>query len=420
MGQCKWKGRRSNQRQSTSKGYKDVRSFKKRKLSNYSKKQKYHFAMEAVCTNNVRMFKLIHQSGLETYQTFDMFGSISEFYPMSEEVRTYHEVKRISEHNSIQKAAMLMDNYEMLEYMVRTRFLRFWHSYREYPRILRMLLHFNKFNAVHALLAHYHVDKQLTLCMPTLLSIAASSGKKEFVKYLIDRGANVNGHPWEDEDEGYIRFALFSTTEDMNGVYPSIMYSEILSIEEKINMMDFMYELGADPEGFTFYLPPPYKEAAVISPVLLDWFVQKGVDIAPGGNGPHDRAIYSNNYKVLQYLVDKGISITTPISDSLSPIEYAVSLYHRECFEILISQEESVDPNKYLEMVHEFDTREYNKEDNHWQRGVIMEFIQYLLHIGASPEYLEVLNDQKKEELSTKKEMEINTNDNEPRMFVIH
>ena len=371
-------------------GYDDLRSFKKRKLPNYSRRQLYHFGMEAVCSNDAKRFICLAKSGLYKYDKVEFFGSIASMFPKDAHSNEHTNHLWYNSNESIQHAAMFSDNAEILQYMVKTKFIYGVHSYDELPEVLKMLFHLDKYNTANAIITHNHIDSQILWCMPTIMSLAAAVGKKEYVLELLSKGANVDGHPWED-DEGYINYATFYMTEDRNGVYSEIVLSRYLSTEEKIEMMNFMFSKGANPNGFTTYLNPPFCNAASVDAKLLDWFVQKGIDIAPKGYGPHYEAIQNDRSDVLQYLVDKGISITGPVYSNVSPFEYAARCKAADCFEVLRQQLTDLavlDLDQYLITSFREDRRNVNRDELDEYDQKDYDFQHYILSLGASEDCL--------------------------------
>ena len=309
----------------------ELRSFKKRHLSRYSKQQLFHFAMEAVCSNDVSMLDLLMRNGFNPKHNYGIFGALEEIYPkniISESFLNGH-----NNDHSIQKAALINDDEAMLDFMVQKGILLRNIDYYECPRIFQALFHVGYVNAAKAFVKNTHVDMQLHLCMPTLLSIAASSGNKELVDYLLENGANVHGHPYEPDE--YIDFSSFISTEDKNGVYPHILTSQVLSEDEKYDMMNYMFDKGANPAGITDLLEYPYEVAGGIGSGFLDWFVKKGIDISPGIRLICINAIENDTVDVLQYLIEKKYDISNFKYLHKDLLESAANDHAIQCFEYL-------------------------------------------------------------------------------------
>ena len=414
MSRNKWYSRRTTFKKSIDPfSLKGLRDFKKRKKSQYSAEQMYHFAMEAVLSNNAGIYECLLKNGLDKSDYFPLFGKWKELYP--EQQINRDEIM----YYTLYRAAIIMNHYPMLEIMAKNNLLFYSpRSFREFPWFLTRQFKENKTNFVKAITKYRHVDEQLLLCSPTLLSMAAAAGNKKLVNELIAMGANVNGHPWEPDE--YIQFALYYSTEDMNGVFPQIIYSHLLTDEEKIDMFEFMYSLGADPGGFTWYLPRPYQEAAKISPILLDWFVKKGENITAQGYEAQFDAVYADNAAVINYLVENNLIVDTQNYEGKTVLELAALYQHSKSFALLFPHCKKHDVNHYLQLAHREDIRNFTEEDKQkWYVKQQLDCIELMLSLGASEKFLEELNRKKYEkEMQRKLEREKLEND-EPTLHVV-
>lgn len=307
--------------------------------------------MEAVCSNNVNMLELLLRYGFNPNRNYGNSASFKEIFAkntISDSILWVH-----ANDYSIQKAALINDDPAMLDFMVQKGFLIRNIEYYECPRILQALFHAGYVNAAKAFAKHTNVDMQLNICMPTLLSIAASSGNKELVDYLLKKGANVHGHPYEPNE--YINFSSFISTKDRNGVYPHIMLSPLLNEDEKYDMMNYMLEKGADPNGITDFLEYPFEVAGGVGSVFLDWYVKNGIDISHGIRMICLNAIENDTVDVLQYLIEKKYDISNFKHLDMDLLETTANDHAIKCFEYLYHHPDILkfhDIDHYMNLSH--------------------------------------------------------------------
>lgn len=204
-----------------------------------------------------------------------------------------------------------------------------------------------------------------------LLSVAATQKNKEAVDLLISLGANPDGKCTIND----------SFIDCEHGVLNRIILSK-LQTKEKIEMLEFMISRGANPYGiYTEHIEYPYEIASVIDAKILEWFYNKGINIAIKGREAILLASISENSDSLELLHSLGFDLNAKTKDGINAMMIASI---NNCFDnavILIKKGIDFDPDVCLKLAIEHDSQD---------------MIRLLLSVGADIKLLKKTKTPKK------------------------
>jgi ankyrin repeat protein len=216
-----------------------------------------------------------------------------------------------------------------------------------------------------------HIDSVSHAGIGNLLSVAATQKNKEAVDLLISLGANPDGKCTIDD----------SFIDCEHGVLNRIILSK-LQTKEKIEMLEFMISRGANPYGiYTEHIEYPYEIASVIDAKILEWFYNKGINIAIKGREAILLASISENSDSLELLHSLGFDLNAKTKDGINAMMIASI---NNCFDnavILIKKGIDFDPDVCLKLAIEHDSQD---------------MIRLLLSVGADRKLLKKTKTPKK------------------------
>lgn len=216
-----------------------------------------------------------------------------------------------------------------------------------------------------------HIDNVTHAGIGNLLSIAATQKNKKAVDVLLSIGANPDGKC--TVDDSFIDYE--------HGVLNRIILSQ-LQTEDKLNMLEFMINRGANPYGiYTEYIEYPYEIASVIDARILQWFYEKGINIAIKGREASLTAVASTSTKSLQFLESLDFNFNAKTKDGIDAIMIASihNSYDNALF--LIKKGVEFDPDECLRLAVSHDSKD---------------MIRLLLSVGADRKILKSSKNEKK------------------------
>ncbi len=123
---------------------------------------------------------------------------------------------------------------------------------------------------------HFKIEKN-----NYLLSTAAGSGRIDFVKYLIDKGENINAKDYVDEALGRGDFKMADYLITRGAKYKSLESALNYAIEnEDLGMVDFVFSKGIDTSVQSYFGTPAFRAVKKGNVVLMKKLIEKGIYLA--------------------------------------------------------------------------------------------------------------------------------------------
>lgn len=208
-----------------------------------------------------------------------------------------------------------------------------------------------------------HIDNVSHAGIGNLLSIAATHQNKKAIDMLISLGANPDGKC--TVDDSFIDYE--------HGVLNRIILSK-LQTEEKINMLEFMISRGASPYGiYTEHIEYPYELASIFDSKILEWFYNKGINIAIKGREAILLAPISETPHSIELIHSLGFDLNAKTKDGIDAMMIASI---NNCFDnavVLIKKGVEFNPDVCLKLAIEHDSQD---------------MIRLLLSVGADKKLL--------------------------------
>ena len=198
--------------------------------------------------------------------------------------------------------------------------------------IMKSLCKDDDFSCLSELISQMpHIDSPFSLVPETLLSSAASIHNLKAIEFLFSHGADINGRlqlePHLEPDSYYKVY-----------VYNSVL-SNLYDSKEAISTIEFLHSLGASIEGIGDDYQYPYEIAAriLLLPVILEYFLDKGVDLQKPGRDALLSAAKGSIANVL-YLFSIGHKIDVTDSRGETPLDKAIFSRRTDNMKFLLSK----------------------------------------------------------------------------------
>ena len=194
--------------------------------------------------------------------------------------------------------------------------------------IMRNLCKDDDFSCLSELISQIpHIDSPFSSVQETLLSSAASIHNLKAIELLFSHGADINGrlHP---EPEFYYKIY----------VYNSVL-SNLYDFKEAIVTIEFLHSLGSSIEGIGDDYPYPYEIAAriLLLPVILEYFLNKGVDLQKPGRDALLSAAKGSLANVI-FLLNIGHKIDVTDNRGETPLDKAIFSRRTDNMKFLLSK----------------------------------------------------------------------------------
>lgn len=173
-----------------------------------------------------------------------------------------------------------------------------------------------------------HIDSPYSPHPETLLSSAASIQNLKAIEFLLAHGADINGrlHP-----QPQLLPRSYVYTSAITGIYP---------VHTVIETLEFLDSMGASLKGINEEYHYPYEIASykIASPYLLEYFIQKGIDLKKPGRDALLSAVKGPLANV-EFLMDIGHSKDVLNARGETPLDVALFYGRMDIIEFLISKD---------------------------------------------------------------------------------
>ena len=184
-----------------------------------------------------------------------------------------------------------------------------------------------------------HIDSPYSPHPETLLASAASIQNIKAIEFLLAHGADVYGrlHPKpEFMPRPYVYTSAITNGSPLNSV---------------IETLDFLDSMGASLNGINEEYSYPYEIASyrISSPHLLEYFLQKGIDLKKPGRDALLSAV-KGSIENVKFLMDIGHSKYALNARGEYPLDIALFYRRMDIIEFLLSKDAPYNTEKALRM----------------------------------------------------------------------